>query len=436
MDAKWRRKQKTRSELYLVARRGDHLMLSFECDLCIFRKLRDQHQPDPQSQVDTCLMLTIRRMNLDAFWSRATSTVVGNAGVVARGLRHSASLGLTGPYLATGPLPYHDHCGYEVALQLLTDSRERGNYQITHKQFDSIRTLRSAYSNQVRASAHAAHHPIALEENQGKKYTRIALDPTASIWFARFIEGCKRRMGQDCRPNRGISTELIKASLDMCLILSEEAKVPAQKRTWVKTGFYLAASYVTSLRGPEGRLLDLEGMWSQRNLSPGSTVIALRGKVKGETAARAHLLPCVHVTSSGIDLRMWMDLCLLANQEEGRTDGPAMSTQEGLVMSAAEIDEYFHAALIRVLEAQPSLFPPDIRTPEDIKAKIQSFRSIRRSSNARAVNQAISKIYVDTVNRWAQQERAGAKKASLALNEYYAQVEELTPAFHAYTYGM
>jgi hypothetical protein len=112
------------------------------------------------------------------------------------------------------------------------------------------------------------------------------------------------------------------------------------------------------------------------------------------------------------------------------------SPPKKVVMSAVGIDEYFHAALIRVLEAQPSLFPPDICTPEDIKAKIKSFRSIRRSSNARAVNQAISKIYVDTVNRWAQQERAGAKKASLAPIEYYAQVEELTPAFHAYTYGM
>jgi hypothetical protein len=122
-------------------------------------------------------------------------------------------------------------------------------------------------------------------------------------------------MGQDCRPNRGISTDLIKASLDMCLTLSEEATVPAQKRMRVKTGFYLDASYATSLRGPEGCFLDLEGMWRQRNLSPVSTVIALRGKVKGETAARAHLLPCVHVTSSGVDLRMWMDLCLLENQE-------------------------------------------------------------------------------------------------------------------------
>jgi hypothetical protein len=95
-------------------------------------------------------MLSIRRMNLDALWSRASSTVEVNAGVVARVLRHSKLLALTGPYLSTGPLPYYDHCGYEVALQLLTDSRERGSYQLTHKQFDTISNLRSAYSNQVR----------------------------------------------------------------------------------------------------------------------------------------------------------------------------------------------------------------------------------------------------------------------------------------------
>jgi hypothetical protein len=215
-------------------------------------------------------MLSIRRMNLDALWSRASSTVEGNLGVVARGLRHSKLLGLTRPYLATGPLPNYDHCGYEVALRLITDSRERGSYQLTHKQFDTIRNLRLAYSNQVRSSAQVASHPMALEENQGKRYTRFAEDPTASMWFARFIEGCKRRMGQDSRPNRGISTDLVKATLGMCLSLSD---VPTLKGLWVKLGFYLAASYVTSLRGPEGCLLDLEGMWAQKGVRPDSTVL-------------------------------------------------------------------------------------------------------------------------------------------------------------------
>jgi hypothetical protein len=277
---------------------------------------------------------------------------------------------------------------------------------------------------------------MALEENQGKIYTRFAEDPSASIWFARFIEECKRRMGQDSRPNRGISTDLIKATFDMCLSLSDEALVPTQKRLWVKLGFYLAASYVTSLRGPEGRLMDLEGMWAQKGVHPDSTVLALCGKVKGETASRAHLLPCVHITSSGINLKDWMNMCLLANQEEGRLDGPAVSNAAGCVLTASEIDNMFHNALIRVLAVSPDLFPPDIQTPEDIKAKIQSFRSLRHSSNDRAVNKAIAKIHVDTVNRWAQQERAGAKKANLALNQYYAQIEELRPAFHDYTFGM
>jgi hypothetical protein len=119
-------------------------------------------------------------------------------------------------------------------------------------------------------------------------------------------------MGQDSRPNRGISTDLIKATLDMCLSLSDEALALTQKQLWVKLGFYLAASYVTSLRGPEGRLLDLEGMWAQKGVHLDSTVLALHGKLKGETTSRAHLLPCVHITSSGINLKDWMHLCLLA----------------------------------------------------------------------------------------------------------------------------
>jgi hypothetical protein len=121
-------------------------------------------------------------------------------------------------------------------------------------------------------------------------------------------------MGNDYRPNRGNSTDLVKAALDMYLLMSEEAAVPSSERAWLKAGFYLAVSYSTSLSGPEEGLLDLEGMRIQRNLYTASTVIALRGKIKGETAAHAHLLPCVHVTSSGIDLNMWMEMCLLATQ--------------------------------------------------------------------------------------------------------------------------
>ena len=55
---------------------GDHLLVPFECDTCIFRKLRND--PNPWSEADILLMATIRGAHLDTFWSRAPDTVNGN----------------------------------------------------------------------------------------------------------------------------------------------------------------------------------------------------------------------------------------------------------------------------------------------------------------------------------------------------------------------
>jgi hypothetical protein len=100
---------------YKNGRDGDHALVPFECDLCVFRKLRG-HTPDPLAPADLLLMACIRRINLDAFWSRAAATVKGNKDKLAEGLRMSELVGLTGPYESDGPLPEFDHCGYEVAI--------------------------------------------------------------------------------------------------------------------------------------------------------------------------------------------------------------------------------------------------------------------------------------------------------------------------------
>jgi hypothetical protein len=62
---------------FCVGRNGDHLLVPFECDLCIFRKLR-KHSPDVNREQDKLLLACIRRVTLDAFWSRASSMVNGN----------------------------------------------------------------------------------------------------------------------------------------------------------------------------------------------------------------------------------------------------------------------------------------------------------------------------------------------------------------------
>ena len=59
---------------YCVGRRGDHLLTPFECDRCIFAKLKSR-LPFNEAPKDKLLLAVIRRINLDALWSRESSTV-------------------------------------------------------------------------------------------------------------------------------------------------------------------------------------------------------------------------------------------------------------------------------------------------------------------------------------------------------------------------
>jgi hypothetical protein len=85
--------RKDDKEWYTDARDRDDLLVSFECNVCIFKKLWDR-EPNSELEVDKLAMMCIRRVNLNAFWSRARSTVRGNAGKVREGLRQSEKLGL------------------------------------------------------------------------------------------------------------------------------------------------------------------------------------------------------------------------------------------------------------------------------------------------------------------------------------------------------
>ena len=123
-------------------------MTAFECDLCVFRKL-NRRDPIPNSATDQNLTTCIRRVILDAFWARASSTVKNNANKVDEMLALSQTLGLPGPFDVPGPFPYYDHCGYQVAILTVFSSVGPGAYSPTHKQWDTIRRMRTAYSNQV-----------------------------------------------------------------------------------------------------------------------------------------------------------------------------------------------------------------------------------------------------------------------------------------------
>jgi hypothetical protein len=128
---------------YLVGRDGDHLLVPFECDLCIFRKLR-RCNPWPTSEQDRLLLACIRQISLDAFWSRATSTILVNRDKIRQGLALLQLVGLDGPYVNYGSMPPTDTFGYEVAIQTVLASRRAGKYSESYTQWYSIRKYRTA----------------------------------------------------------------------------------------------------------------------------------------------------------------------------------------------------------------------------------------------------------------------------------------------------
>ena len=227
------------------------MLVSFECDVCIFQKLWDR-EPNSELEVDKLAMMCIRRVNLDAFWSRARSTVRGNAEKVREGLCQSEKLGLKGPYLAPEPLPLYDHYGYEVAIQIVLSSTEAGRYspshkQPSHKQWDTVRKLQTCFSNQVRAAAVANYHPMTLADNNGSVYQRMSIDPCGSLWFQRFMTGCRRQMGQDWRPNRAISVEIMSKLLKQVKDNVKATTTNKDWERWVMAGTYFAQCYVVGL---------------------------------------------------------------------------------------------------------------------------------------------------------------------------------------------
>ena len=115
---------------YSEARDGDDLMVSFECDFCVFAKVTGRLVCRDDSS-DAHLMACIRRVILDAFWSRARQTVSTNAGRFREMIVMSASLGFEPPYDPPGPLPGFDHCGYKVAILMVQKSLQPGRHSET-----------------------------------------------------------------------------------------------------------------------------------------------------------------------------------------------------------------------------------------------------------------------------------------------------------------
>lgn len=102
-SSKWKEKDQNPNDFH-EARNGDHAITPFECDTCIFRKLRKK-SPNKKREQDKILLMMIRRANLDAFWLRARAIVYQNTQKIKHAIKISDMLGLDGVYKHVGT--YH-----------------------------------------------------------------------------------------------------------------------------------------------------------------------------------------------------------------------------------------------------------------------------------------------------------------------------------------
>ena len=371
-EATWR-KQWDESK-YLVARNGDHLMTPFECDRCVFVKLKGR-LPTNHSLTDKKLAACVRRVNLDAFWARESSTIANNLRNVKQVLKFSKKLGLAGPFSSEGPMPFYDHCGYEIAVYMVLHSTQAGRHNKKYVQFETIRQLRTCFGNFVKISSSNVHRGLTVDASMGLQRD-ILNSPTNSLWFRRFFSGCRSRMGQIYRPNLALPTSLIIALLHG--ISEELAKEESiiERFDLIIFGCCVVISHVLSLRGSEGLMLDLTAITKDLSNPKTYCAIGLKGKIKGESAERDHLFPCSDSTSSGMHVRVWLKMLCFAHKLAGRKGGPAITTWSGEILSAGYLDGLLHSHMFRLWEdKQP--FPPEIKSEEDIIEMFSFFRSLR-----------------------------------------------------------
>jgi hypothetical protein len=262
-------------------------------------------------------------------------------------------------------MPVEDLTGHQAAIQMLSYSHEAQMYSKDYKQFDTIRKMWTSFSNAWGASARGMLFNVSTGKEDRKK-NRLTQCSTDSEWFGSFQLGCKRQLGQDVRPQLGLSIQMMKEYLDHLerkwLLMNENA----ERDLLCAVGAYLAMLYAASLRGNEGFMLDLFGLRQHSvkgkpDLDDPPVVAPLLGRLDGEDGEHHyHMLLMTSVTTkSGLKICFWLEQ-LVIMREQGRFHGPAFCDEDGEVVQMSAYEEIFYDILHEIQDQKPDLIGPDV----------------------------------------------------------------------------
>ena len=102
------------------------------------------------------------------------------------------------------------------------------------------------------------------------------------------------------------------------------------------------------------------------------------------------------------------------------------------MLKMRELNELLHKVLEEIFESNQNLFSGDIKTLEDARKFYQCFRSFRRGSDTRALEQKVSPSDIDIVNRWRKVEAGAGRRPGFNMQQHYAQFDLLLKPFLRY----
>jgi hypothetical protein len=357
---------------YLQARGGDHLFCPFECDNCCFFQLKGA-TPVVDNQLDDLLLKYIRRVNLDAFWSRRPGTVRGLVRMFNEQKETGDFFGFQ-MFKPLGPFAANYQSGIGAAIGLLRKSQRAGRHEDTIK-YSSVRKARSVHTNVYQASAVAAAEAIVFRSEKTRMVATSA--PTDSAWFMAFMTGYRARVGERRKHDAAISIQVM---LKMQEFLEQDLEAlrgqgdDRARRHLIEHGAFFLFLYCGSLRGFEGSKIELNSLRNQM-VALGSLMarehephvfLVLAGKFKSRGQSNQKIqIPIAYETASGLAPGKWGERLVRSLERVGIQTGWAFQKENGHPMQMENFEEKFYELLHRVKMRHPELMTEEVEINDD-----------------------------------------------------------------------
>lgn len=401
------------------------MKVPFECDLCHFRNM-NKRDPVLGFKKDEDTHIAIRRAQLDVFWAREPSTVLGNLSRMRRDYIDATAVFSLGdnvlPYL-----PNHevvDRVGMVAAILTLSASLRKGIY-CKHVQPDTARKTSAWYGNAHDAGA--GYVGLAI----GHRGSFASDSPTTGEWYSRMVRGMKLRTGVVRYHNEALTSKMILALDDMLEMEWHGCTHVSQREAIEEFMSFVLIGFGAGLRGEEIPLVSMNGLlyfWDETRVDADPFImITLFGRFKGETGHRWHCLPICDRNRSGIPFRKWIGRLLHRRVvEQKRTKGWLF--KKGKRRSKlSDFDEMLDHYIRRVHGLCPSLF-----SVGTILEMFSTWRSMRRGAILETTGR-VDESVVNLMNRWRTKEGAKGTTPGLSMRQTYTQVRDLFSQLKLYS---